>query len=383
MTGGPGCSSEVALFGENGPCTVAKDGQSTDRNPFSWNANASLLYIDQPTGTGFSYGTGLDFGEKGVARDMNDFVRQFFAAHEQYRHNAFFIFGESYAGHYVPAVSHAVWLANHGAPSAEKVNLKGVAIGNGLTDPVIQYKYYKDMAISTNGHKPAVSAATHAIMEAATPVCLAAIAVCDKLTQNGTNSSGGGEALGLEACLLATDTCNAGLLIPYELTNLNPYDMRVKCAKPPLCYDFSEVGTFLGLPQVRAALGVGSRKWSDCNRGVAMSFELSGDWMHHYQQMLPPLLADGVPVLIYAGDQDYICNWLGNQAWTLALEWPHKAAFNAAPMTNWTVGGQPAGELRKASGFHFLRVFAAGHMVPRDQPANALAMTNAFVSGAL
>ena len=26
MTGGPGCSSEVALFGENGPCKVSADG---------------------------------------------------------------------------------------------------------------------------------------------------------------------------------------------------------------------------------------------------------------------------------------------------------------------------------------------------------------------
>lgn len=59
-----------------------------------------------------------------------------------------------------------------------------------------------------------------------------------------------------------------------------------------------------------------------------MLFELSGDWMRNYQQMIPSLLSSGVRVLIYAGDQDYICNWLGNHAWTLALEWDHKADFN-------------------------------------------------------
>merc|ERR550514_964333 len=49
MTGGPGCSSEVALFGENGPCQVNTDGTATSTNKASWNSNANLLYIDQPT----------------------------------------------------------------------------------------------------------------------------------------------------------------------------------------------------------------------------------------------------------------------------------------------------------------------------------------------
>jgi len=29
----------------------------------------------------------------------------------------------------------------------------------------------------------------------------------------------------------------------------------------------------------------------------------------------------------------------------------------------------------------FLRVYAAGHMVPLDQPANSLAMLDAFIAG--
>lgn len=38
-------------------------------------------YIDQPSGTGFSYPvTGTDVSEVGVARDMYDFLQHFFQA---------------------------------------------------------------------------------------------------------------------------------------------------------------------------------------------------------------------------------------------------------------------------------------------------------------
>ena len=126
MTGGPGCSSEVALFGENGPCSVNADGTGTIRNKYSWNTRANLVYIDQPAGTGFSYGSGLDHDEAGVARDMYDFLQQLLQAHPALQPLDFYVVGESYAGHYVPAVTHEVWANNKALPSgAIRINLKG------------------------------------------------------------------------------------------------------------------------------------------------------------------------------------------------------------------------------------------------------------------
>lgn len=77
----------------------------------------------------------------------------------------------------------------------------------------------------------------------------------------------------------------------------------------------------------------------------------------------------------------YPQNWLGNQAWARGLKWAHEADFKRAPVTNWTVAGGAAGTQQSAANFTFLRVFAAGHMVPLDQPQAALAMVNDFVSG--
>ena len=361
MTGGPGCSSAVALFGENGPCKVNADGTATKLNPYSWNRNATLIYVDQPAGTGFSYGA-KDATEAGVAKDMVDFLVQWFRIHGKFSHHDLYVTGESYAGHYVPAVSSGLF-----RNGTLRKNLKGLAIGNGLTDPEVQFAYYKDMIVSTNGHEAAVGKAEHAAMAAATPACIAGIRAC----QNNTMT-----------CLPALELCEMSLEIPYTLTGMNPYDMRSKCAVPPLCYDFSNVKTYLQRDDVRAALGVKGR-WADCSKSVTIRFELSGDYIKNYQQLLPELLNAGVRVLIYAGDQDYICNWLGNQAWTLALPWPGQGAFRAAAVADWPAGAKKAGELRASGPLSFLRVLDAGHMVPMDQPAAALRMINAFTADAL
>ena len=72
---------------------------------------------------------------------------------------------------------------------------------------------------------------------------------------------------------------------------------------------------------------------------------------------------------------------IGNKAWTLAMDWPGKAAFNAAPDAPWNgPDGKAAGWARRSGNFSFVRVHNAGHMVPLDQPANALEMTNTFLA---
>merc|ERR1712129_404567 len=113
------------------------------------------------------------------------------------------------------------------------------------------------------------------------------------------------------------------------------------------------------------------------------------DFTKNFHMLIPPMLAAGIDVLIYAGDQDFICNWLGNEKWTLALPWEHKAEFNAAGKKPFVLTGKEAGakagkevgELRSVANFHFLRVYQAGHMVPMDQPEAALGMLNALLDG--
>jgi carboxypeptidase C (cathepsin A) len=55
LNGGPGCSSMTGLFFELGPCLVNEDGESARENPNSWINAASVFFLDQPIGVGFSY----------------------------------------------------------------------------------------------------------------------------------------------------------------------------------------------------------------------------------------------------------------------------------------------------------------------------------------
>ena len=106
LTGGPGCASEVALFFENGPYHFNNDNKTLYHNPYSWNTNANLLYVDQPVGTGFSKAgiTHMVTNEDEVAENMAKFMVAFLEKYPQLQGKDFYITGESYAGHYIPAI---------------------------------------------------------------------------------------------------------------------------------------------------------------------------------------------------------------------------------------------------------------------------------------
>lgn len=364
MTGGPGCSDATALFAENGPCLL-DGGRSEPRiNEYSWNERASVIYIDQPCGVGYSFGDAADEdkNEKGVAKHVGGFLLDFFEKHENLKDLPFYIFGESYGGHYVPAVASSIM---------DDLNLKGVGIGNGLTVPSVQFKYYPDLAYTYAKKKvghPIISYPTYLLEKAGWPYCKSLIDECQ------TNTS---------ACATAQTTCSALMFAPYTMSGMNPYNIELKCVKQPLCYDFTNIGDFMNNATVKEILGVPETvQWEDCNQTVNAMFV--SDWMKNFDTQVVDLLEGDVKVLIYAGDLDWICNWIGNKAWTMDLEWSHKDAFNAAEDREILPGGAEAsvGQIRRAENFAFVRIYDAGHLAPMDQPEVTLQMVKVFTETA-
>lgn len=144
LQGGPGCSSLVSTFFENGPFHI-NDDLSLRKNPFSWNNNANLLYVDQPVGVGFSSVASTDHyrtDEDGVAQDFYYFLEKFIEDNPEFKGRDFYLTGVSYAGHYVPAIA-AYYLKQE----VQSLNLKAIAIGDGWTDPINQYKSYPGFSL--------------------------------------------------------------------------------------------------------------------------------------------------------------------------------------------------------------------------------------------
>ncbi|KAF7728221.1 hypothetical protein EC973_006502 [Apophysomyces ossiformis] len=381
LNGGPGCSSLTGLMMELGPCTVNKDGNGTDINKYSWTNKANMIFLDQPINTGYSYGEGHVISSDQAANDVYAFLQLFFKKYPEYSKLDFHVAGESYAGHYIPAIGEVLYKRNKGiypatnlrlyASTLTSINLKSLMIGNGLTDPLLQNKYYGQMACK-NSYEPVLDESSCEMMD---------------LFYNATSSY-------IEDCYKLKDNCHCQLAEVVAKDQLrwyssdsgrSVYDVRKKCAKEDQCYPLIPMmKKFLNRKDIKKSLGVDQNiEYDSCNSDISVSFKTTGDWMRPSMDKLSPLLDNGIRVLIYAGDADYICNWMGNKAWTKALRWSASNKFVTAKDVEWIspTTNKKIGELRMTPDdrFAFLRVYEAGHFVPYDQPEHALDMFNAWI----
>jgi len=160
--------------------------------------------------------------------------------------------------------------------------------------------------------------------------------------------------------------------------NVNVYDIRKKCNPQPLCYDLSAISNYLDQASIRKKLGVGNIAWETCNTKVYSKLE--NDFEQSYLFDIPQLLSGGVRVLIYNGNYDLICNFYGTSDYLSQMQWSGQSVFNNAKNVTWNYNNKVAGTARTAQGLTYVVVNNAGHMVPHDQPANALDLLTRFLT---
>jgi carboxypeptidase C (cathepsin A) len=196
INGGPGSSSMIGLFQENGPCRVDSSGKPYN-NTHSWSLVSNMLFIDQPTQVGLSYSIPIP----GYVDPQMDYIIQlpsnkcpeyasddacgtysypnqtltasttpegapnfwktlqgFMGAFPQYSRHGFYFTTESYGGHYGPIYNEYFETQNAAnIKGAHNISLMGVLIGNGWYDPLIQYQAYYNYSVSLQSIQDAAS----------------------------------------------------------------------------------------------------------------------------------------------------------------------------------------------------------------------------------
>ncbi|KAK8655640.1 hypothetical protein V6N13_108213 [Hibiscus sabdariffa] len=357
LQGGPGCSSMTGNFFELGPWRVITShtknahGLSLEPNPGAWNRLFGLLFLDNPIGAGFS----IAASPEEIPRDQHSVAKHLFAAitgftslHPLFKDRPIYITGESYAGKYVPAIGYYILNKNPQLPVSQRVNLAGVAIGDGLTDPVTQVAthansvYYSGL-INERQKRELEQAQREAV----------------ELVKLGNWS----EATNARSKVMEMLVNMTGLATLYDFTKKKPYQ--------------TSYATFLNIAEVKKALGVNeSMVFEECSEVVG--YALQDDVMKSVKYMVE-LLVKKSKVLLYQGLYDLRDGVVSTEAWVKTMKWEGIEKFLMADRVVWRVKGELAGYLQKWGGLTHVVVSGAGHILPADQPSNSQAMIEDWV----
>ncbi|EAW09791.1 putative carboxypeptidase Y [Aspergillus clavatus NRRL 1] len=381
LTGGPGVSSLVGLMLEVGPCRINKGGENTRRNPHSWTRNSSMIFVDQPVGTGLSYvdsQTEVPTSSKIAAEDMYIFLEILMTeVFPERRQNPFHIAGESFAGHYIPTLSREILRQNQVA-EAVKIPLQSILIGNGYVSPMdTLYGYYETLCTTKPGvDAPVLNRTRCGIISENLPRCLNIYEVCyqhpEKVVCEATDV-----VCGVIKELYHNESYAGGR---------DPFDITRTCEVDHLCYSETlEIQEYINAPSTWAALEVPDSiaKFTIESKEVASAFETANDLYSNVMTDIKYTLDHGVDVLIYNGNLDLACNTAGNLRWAHAFRWSGQAPFTSKDMRSWyaTVGGikVKAGSFKQVSApishgdsrevqFAFVTVDRSGHMINLKLP---------------
>ncbi|XP_066094840.1 probable serine carboxypeptidase CPVL [Saccopteryx bilineata] len=359
LQGGPGSSSLFGLFVEHGPYLVTKNLTLRSRD-FPWTTTLSMLYVDNPVGTGFSFTDdprGYAVNEDDVARDLLSALVQFFQLFPEYQENDFYVTGESYAGKYVPAIAYAIHTLN---PTLHvKVNLKGIAMGNAYFDPEPVIRGYATFLyeiglLDEKQRKYFQKQCNECVKYIKEEQWLQAFEVINKL-------------------LYGFFTNDPSYF--QNVTGCSDYYNILQCTESE---DKGYYEKFLSLPEVRQTLHVGNQTFSD---GIKVKTYLREDSVKSVKPWLTELM-NNYKVLIYNGQLDITVAASLTERSLMAMDWKGFQDYKTAERKVWKIfrsDKEVAGYVRQVGDFYQVIVRGGGHILPYDQPLRSFDMINRFI----
>ena len=86
-----------------GYCCI-KGNPGLEQNVHTWTRATTMLYIEHPWGTGFSYGLPEPKTEYEASGDLYAFLQNFYIVFPYLHKHKLYVFGESYAGMFIPSI---------------------------------------------------------------------------------------------------------------------------------------------------------------------------------------------------------------------------------------------------------------------------------------
>jgi carboxypeptidase D len=254
-------------------------------------------------------------------------------------------------------------------------NLKGLLIGNGWISGLDQYPAYLSYAYEHGLIQRDTADAN--LVEKQQASCMQQL------------SDGGKDHVDVRDC---EDILQTILRVTRSEKNgkqmcLNMYDVRLtdeypSCgmAWPP---DLEEVTPYLRRQDVIEALHIDKDKntgWKECNGDVGGAFTATRSAPS--VTLLPDLLAK-IPIILFSGDQDLICNYKGTEEIINNLSFNGGKGFEengvTAPRHDWVFEGEAAGIYQEARNLTYIKFYNSSHMVPFDYPRRTRDMLDRFM----
>lgn len=415
LNGGPGCSSLLGFIQEHGPVVIPDYTKELVLNKFAWNKNANIIYLESPAGVGYSYNdngeSDLKYDDDIVANDNRNALLDFFRKFPEFRLNDFYIAGESYAGVYVPK------LAENVLQNSPEIMIKGILVGNGLTDlevdiegALIDLAYghglysmethldYKANCTSTDFSDSCI-AARKEIRSALQGLNIYDIyRTCPKpKTKIMSNffdknyNKKNMEVVSQQQAMIATlrkinkqqrkmkmlknfeifseiPEKEQGLF--EEINNLKDEDEGVwpdGCADDPYPTEFFNSEATKEKMHVRKDI-----TYVQCNNYINSHYKFS-DSLGIYHNTL---IHSGLRLWFFSGDTDGAVPFTGTQKWL-----PKLNMAITEPYRKWVVNEQTAGYVQSYESMVFATVMGAGHMAPQWKREQSFILFNAFLGG--
>ncbi|KAM4034109.1 retinoid-inducible serine carboxypeptidase [Anomaloglossus baeobatrachus] len=372
LQGGPGASGcGFGNFEEIGP----RDTNLCPRNS-SWDRVASLLFVDNPVGSGYSYTTDSAAFARDVdtvASDMMVLLDVVFKSKPEFQKIPFYIFSESYGGKMAAAI--ALVLQKAITSGSILCTFGGVALGDSWISPIDSVlswgPYLYSISLLDDTGLQEVQAAASAVQDAlakgqftmATDLWSTAEDVIEQNT-DGVNFYN----------ILSKESLMTGRAATYAAELSRPSIGRLfQRHVQPLHGDVLD--ELMNGP-IRKLLKIipDSVRWGG---QAAMVFEnMAGDFMKPVVDVVDELLSAGINVTVYNGQLDLIVDTVGQESWVKQLQWKKQETFRSLRWKPLHLGGgdETAAFYKSHENFTFYWILKAGHMVPADQPWTSLQM---------